>query len=62
MKEHTLVSTELMGKSLTYCVKSARIRSFSGTHLLRISQYSVRLCENTDQKNSKHEHFSRSDS
>ena len=35
------------------CVKSARIRSFSGT-------YSVRLRENTDQKKSEYGHFSRS--
>ena len=34
-----------------HCVKSVRIRSFSGP-------YSVRIRENTDQKNSEHGHFS----
>ena len=37
-----------------HCVKSVRIRSFSGP-------YSVRMREYTDQKNSEYEHFSRSD-
>ena len=37
-----------------HCVKSVRIRSFSG-------QYSIRMRENTDQRNSEYEHFSRSD-
>ena len=36
-----------------HCVKSAGIRSFSGPHLVQIR-------ENTDQKNSKYGHFSRS--
>ena len=49
-----------------YCVKSARIRSFSGPYFpafglnTGISQYSVRMRENTDQKNSEYGHFSRS--
>ena len=37
----------------THCVKSVRIRSFSGP-------YSVRMRENADQKNSEYGHFSRS--
>ena len=37
-----------------HCVKSVRIRSYSGP-------YSVRMLENTDQSNSEYEHFSRSD-
>ena len=37
-----------------HCVKSVRIRSFSG-------QYSIRMRENTDQRNSEYEHFSRND-
>ena len=36
-----------------HCVKSVRVQSFSG-------RYSVRMWENTDQKNSKYGHFSRS--
>ena len=36
-----------------HCVKSVSIRSFSGPH-------SVRMWENTDQKNSEYGHFSRS--
>ena len=36
-----------------HCLKSVRIRSFSGP-------YSVRMRENADQKNSKYGHFSRS--
>ena len=36
------------------CVKSVRIRSYSGP-------YSVKMRENTDQNNSKYGHFSRSD-
>ena len=51
-------------------VKNDRIRSFSGPYFpafglnteryrekLRISPYSVRMRENTDQKNSKYGHF-----
>ena len=40
-----------------HCEKSARIRSFYGSYLLRISPYSVRMWENTDQKNSKYGHI-----
>ena len=36
-----------------YCVKSVRIRSFSGP-------YSFRMRENKDQKNFEHRHYSRS--
>ena len=39
---------------IIHCEKSVRIRSF-------ISLYSVRMRENTDQKNSKYAHFTRSD-
>ena len=35
---------------INHCVRNVRIRSFS---------YSVRMRENTDQKNSKYGHFSR---
>ena len=40
-------------KEVLHCVKSVRFRSFS-------SSYSVRMRENTDQKNSEYGHFSRS--
>ena len=57
-----------------HCVKSVRIRSYSGpyfpgfglnTERYKVSQrsispYSVRMWENTDQNNSEYEHFSRS--
>ena len=46
------------------CVKSVPIQSYSGPYfpalVLRISPYSVRMLENTDQKNSEYGHFSRS--
>ena len=48
-----------------HCVKSIRIRSYSGPHIwsfiLHISPYSVRMRENADQNNSKYVHFLRSD-
>ena len=44
-----------------HCMKSVRIRNFSGSFLLRISPYSVRIRENTNQKNSEYGHFSRSE-
>ena len=37
-----------------HCVKSVRIRSYSGLH-------SVQMPENTDQNNSEYGHFLRSD-
>ena len=52
-----------------HCLKSVRIRSFSGPYFpafgLNTERYSVSLPsvpmqENTDQKNSEHEHFLRS--
>ena len=52
-----------------YCVKNVRIQSYSGPHfpvfglnteILRISPYSVRKRENTDQNNSEYGHFLRS--
>ena len=47
-------------------VKSVRIRSFSGPYFpifeLNTERCSVRILKNTDQKNSKHGHFFRSDS
>ena len=47
-----------------YCVKGVRIRSFSGpyfpTFRLSISPYSVRMRENTDQKNFEYGQFLRS--
>ena len=48
--------------SNSHCVKSVRNRSYSGPYLeiLRISPYSVRKRENTDQYNSKYGHFLRS--
>ena len=61
--------------STMHCVKSVRIRSFSGpcfpafglnterysVEILRISPYSVRIRENTGHKNSKYGHFLRCD-
>ena len=45
-----------------YCVKSVRIRSFAGPYFpvfgLNTERYSVRMRENTDQKNSEYGHFS----
>ena len=53
-----------------HCVKSVRIRSFSGLYFPRIRTgyveirsiflYSVRMWENMDQKNSEYKHFSSS--
>ena len=42
-----------------HCVKSVRIRSFSGPFFFAfgLNAYSVRMRENTDQKNSKYGHF-----
>ena len=49
--------------SFKHCVKSVRIRSYSGPHfLLRISPYSVQIRENADQNNSEYGHFLRSES
>ena len=53
----------------THCVKSVHIRNFSSPYFpafglnteFQISQYLVRMLENTDQKNSKYGHFSGSD-
>ena len=49
------------------CVKSVHIRSFSGPHFSafelnteRYYPYSIRMRENTDQKNSEYRHFLRS--
>ena len=49
----------------TICVKSVSIRSFPGPYfpafgLNTICPYSVRMLENTDQKNSEYGHFLRS--
>ena len=48
-----------------HCVKSVRIRSFSGSYFpeigLKTAQHSVQMRENTEQKNSEYRHFSRSD-
>ena len=45
------------------CVKSVRIRSYSGPHFpafgLNISLYSVQIQENADQNKSEYGHFSR---
>ena len=58
-----------LSSRLIHCVKSARIRNFSGpyfptfglnTERPRVSPYSVRMRENTAQKYSEYEHFSRS--
>ena len=48
------------------CVKSVRIRRYSGPHfptfgLNSISLYSIRMRENADQNNSKYGHFLRGD-
>ena len=48
-------------------MKSVRIRNFSDPYfpefppLLRVSSYSVRILQNTDQKNSEYGHFSHSE-
>ena len=48
-----------------HCVKSVRIRSFSGAYFpafeLNTERYSVQMWENMDQKNSKYGHFLHSD-
>ena len=64
--------TDLVGLWATCCVKSVQMRSsfwsiFSRIRteygeILRISPYSVRIRENTDQSNSKYGYFLRSDS
>ena len=48
-----------------HCVKSVLIQSFSGPYFPAFhpnteNSYSVRMRENTDQKNSEYGHFSRS--
>ena len=50
-------NTYLCPSSNIHCVKSVRIRSFSGPYF-----FAFRMRENTDQKNSEYGHFSRSDS
>ena len=66
---HLLISSDIFSKFFSqnsfsvynyHCVKSDRICSFSGAYFLRIPSYSVRMRENTDQKNSEYGHFSRS--
>ena len=56
----------IMVLSFRHCVKSVRIRSYSGPHfpasdwyweIRSISLYSVRTRENADQNNSKYGHF-----
>ena len=59
--------------NFNHCVKSVHIRSYSGPYfpafglnmdrysVLRISPYSVRMRENTDQNNSEYGHFLRSE-
>ena len=47
-----MTSRSIRGK---HCVKSVRIRSYSGQ--LRVSPYSVRMRENVDQNNSDYGHF-----
>ena len=59
----------LEGPEYTHCVKSVRIRSYSGPYFpalgLNTDRYEVcddvRIRENTDQNNSEYKHFSRSD-
>ena len=46
-----MVGKNLSLTSIYHCVKSVRIRSFSGP-------YSVQMQDNRDQKNSKYGHFS----
>ena len=54
----------LKNAGIIHCVKSVRIRSFSGPHFpafgLNTERYSVHMRENTYQKNSEYGHFSRS--
>ena len=53
-----------------HCVKSVRVRSYSGPHFpafvlnterYRVSPYSVQMCEIADQNKSEYGHFSRSE-
>ena len=55
--------------TVAHCVKSVRIRSYSGpyfpafelnTNIQSKYEYSVRMWENTDQNNSEYGHFLRS--
>ena len=57
-----LIDRKLFIFATFYFVKNVRIWSFSGSYFLlfSISPYSVRMRENTDQKNSKYSYFSRS--
>ena len=46
-----------------HCLKSVRIRQFSGPYFPAFglnTEYSVRMRENTEQKNSEYGHFLRS--
>ena len=52
---------KIFNSSDIHCVKSVRIRSYSGQHFLAFSQYSVRMQENANQNNSEYGHFLRSD-
>ena len=62
-----IVNLNQVNTGQKHCVKSVRIRSFSGPYFPRnrteyeeitsISPYSVRIRENTDQKNSEYGQF-----
>ena len=43
-----------------HCVKSVRIRNYSGPHFPAFGLYSVCMRENADQNNSEYKHFLRS--
>ena len=53
---------EMKAPNNQHCVKSVRVRSFSGPYFpaFRLNREPVRMRENMAQKNSEYEHFSRS--
>ena len=72
LKSRKAVSVSLrLSYDLTHCVKSVRIRRYSGPYIpvfvlngkiRSIFLYSVRMQKNANQNNSEYRHFSRSDS
>ena len=56
---HLSITSRKVSLSGVFWTVFFRIQTEYG-EILRVSQYSVRMRENTDQKNSKYGHFSRS--
>ena len=50
----------LLTQIILHCMKSVRIRSYSGHYFPAFGLNKERLRENTDQNNSENEHFLRS--